>query len=427
MTRRSFLTTSAAAAASAAGQARAAATGPSILLMSGWNLYNIGDVAITPGFLQLVQKHFPAARVTMLAASYPKEIAEYLLPKFPDLQILPGEFHAGKPLTPAMEQAFAGADLLVLNSGMTMSYGYYGLQWDRYLQRPLAFMKARELGIPYGVYGHSFDKIEPQADILYRDIFRTASFVYTRDSESLKVLQNAGVKCPEMAFGPDSTFGFHWQNRERGEAYLKAHNLEPGKFLAFIPRLDVERFRDDGHEKAHAGQTREIITRWVKATGLPVALVPEVKPQIETAKKLVYDLLPEDIKASVRFQADYWMPDEAQYVYSKALAVTSAEMHSIILGLAAGTPSVHFYFRQAGLKQWMMRDIGVPEWLLDQDQVSPEKIAATLIAIQKDPGAARKKAAKAMELVATRQTQTMSVVRRAAEKHYQAGASAPPR
>jgi polysaccharide pyruvyl transferase WcaK-like protein len=182
MTRRTFLSSSAAVAARSA---LGAASGPSILLISGWNIYNIGDVAITPGFLQLVRKHFPGARVTMLAASYPKEISEYLTPKFPDLRILPMEFHAGKSLSPAMEDAFRGADLLVLNSGMTMSYGYYGLEWDRYMPRPLAFLKAREMGIPYGVYGHSFDKVEPQADILYRDIFRTASFIYTRDSESL--------------------------------------------------------------------------------------------------------------------------------------------------------------------------------------------------------------------------------------------------
>ena len=377
-------------------------------------------MAITPGFLQLAHKHFPAARITMLAASYVKEITAFLKPKFPELGILPMEFHAGKALSPAMEQALHGADLLVLNSGMTMSYGYYGLEWDRYIGRALAFLKARELGVPYGVYGHSFDKIEPHADILYRDIFRTASFVYTRDSESLKVLKSVGVACPEMAFGPDSTFGFQWQNQERGEAFLKAHHLEPGKFLAFIPRLDVNRFRDDGHEKAHAEQTREIVVRWVKATGLPVALVPEVKTQIEPARKMVYDLLPGDIQKNVRFQPDFWMPDEAQYVYGKALALTSSEMHSIILGLAAGTPSVHFYFRQAGLKQWMMRDIGVPEWLLDQDQAPPEKIADALVAIYRDPADARRKVGKAMSYVAERQTATMAVVRRAAEKHFQA-------
>ena len=83
----------------------------------------------------------------------------------------------------------AGADLLVLNSGMTLSYGYYGHEWDRYIPRLLAFLKARELGVPYGIYGHSFDRVDPPADILYRDVLGGAAFVYTRDSESLALLK----------------------------------------------------------------------------------------------------------------------------------------------------------------------------------------------------------------------------------------------
>ena len=386
--------------------------------MSAWNLYNIGDVAHTPGFLQLAQKYFPAAKVTLLAASYVREISDYLKPKFPGLEVIPMEFKPGKPLSPEMLEAFKSADLLVLNSGMTLSYGYYGLTWDGYIPKLAAFLKAHEGGIPFGIYGHSFDKVEPQADIVYRDVLSRASFIYTRDGESLKLLRSAGVRSPEMAFGPDAAFGFRLFDDARGEQFLKKHELEAGKFLAFIPRLDVNRFRKDGREKAHAEQTRQIITEWVRATGLPVALVAEVKREIEAAKQGVYDQLPEDIRRKVRFQADYWMPDEAQYVYSKALAVASAEMHSVILGLAAGTPSVHFYFQQAGLKQWMMRDIGLEPWLLDQDQVPPEKIAGVLVAIARDQKAARLETAKAMDFVRGRQAHTMGVVRRAAEAHY---------
>ncbi len=393
-------------------------TGPSILLISGWNLYNIGDVAITPGFLQLARQHFPQARITMIAASYPTEIAEYLKPKFPGLEVIPMGFKPGQKLSPELQAAYEGADLVVLNSGMTLSYGYYGLEWERYIPRIMAFLKAREMGIPYGVWGHSFDKIEPHADILYRDVFRTASFVYTRDGESLKMLESAGVRCPEMAFSGDATFGFTLKDAARGEDFMRRHGLEPGKFLAFIPRLDVSRFRADGQEKAHAEQTRKIITEYVRATNQPVALLCEVKRELDNAKNMVWGLLPPEIQSKVRLQTEFWMPDEAQYVFSKSVAVASAEMHSIILGLAAGIPSVHFYFRQAGLKQWMMRDIGTPEWLLDQDEVSPEKIAGTLIEIARDPEAARRKAAKAMEFVRRRQADKMAVVRRAAESHY---------
>ncbi|HEX2515523.1 MAG TPA: polysaccharide pyruvyl transferase family protein [Chloroflexota bacterium] len=397
--------------------------GPSILLLSGWNLYNIGDVAITPGFLRLVRRFVPEARVTVLAASYPEELRAYLQ-KFPEqlgeIELLPMEFKAGEPLSPAMEAAFAGADLLVLNSGMTLSYGYYGHAWERILPRLLAFLKARELGVPYGIYGHSFDRIDPPADILYRDVLGRAAFVYTRDSESLALLRAKGVACPEMAFGPDSTFAFDLRNGATegyADRFLSEHGLEAGRFLAFVPRLDVDRFRDDGRELVHAEQTREMIAQWVRRTGEPVVIVPEVSRLLEAHKPLVFDRLPADVAPLVRYMADYWMPDEAQAVYARARLVVSAEMHSVILALAAGTPALHPHFAQAGLKQWMLRDLGIEEWLFDQDAVPVERIADAMVAVQEAPETARRAVARATEAFRRRQGETMAVLRAAALGH----------
>lgn len=385
---------------------------PHILLISGWNLYNIGDVAITPGFLRLVQQHWPEARVTMLAASYANEISAYLKPKFPELEVIPMEFKPGVALTPAFEKVFASGDLLVLNSGMTLSYGYYGLEWNSYIPRILAFMKARQMRIPYGVYAHSFDRVDPHADVLYSDVLSTAAFVYTRDSASLNLIKSKGVQCREMGFAPDATFGFDLRDEERAAQFLKRHSLEPGRYLAFIPRLDVNRFREDGKEKEHAAQTRELIAGWVRTTGTPVALVPEVQKGLEAARVLVYDQLPADVRGMVRFEPDYWMPDEAQAVYAKAALVVSAEMHSVILGLAAGTPSIHPHFTQAGLKQWMMRDLGLGVWLHDQDQTPVDRILGSMLEVHREPKAAKGRVEKALGVVRRRQMETMAHLRR---------------
>jgi polysaccharide pyruvyl transferase WcaK-like protein len=408
--------------------------GPSILLLSGWNLYNIGDVAITPGFLRLVRRYVPEARVTVLAASYPQELRAYLsrfAPQVGEVDLLPMEFKGGQALSPALEAAYAGADLLVLNSGMTLSYGYYSHEWDRYLPRLLAFLKARELGIPYGIYGHSFDRLDPPADILYRDVLGRAAFVYTRDSESLALLRGRGVACPEMAFAPDSTFAFDLrdgQSEPYADAFLRRHGLQAGRFLAFVPRLDVNRFRDDGREQVHAEQTRDLIVRWVRRTGEPVVIVPEVQRLLETHRALVYDRLPDDVLPLVRYMDDYWMPDEAQAVYARARLVVSAEMHSVILALAAGTPALHPHFAQAGLKQWMLRDLGIQEWLFDQDAVPTEEIAEAMVAVHADPEGAAARVARAAATIRRRQDETMAVLRRVALAHRhgrQTGSPAP--
>lgn len=414
MTRRSLISTAAVASALPAQSRRR----PSILLISGWNLYNIGDVAITPGFLRLVQNHFPEAKVTVLLQTYPQELGDYLKQRFPDVNIIPNEFKGGEKLSPAMEEAFRGADLLVLNSGMTLSYGYYGSSWDGYIPRLLAFLKASEMGVPFGIFGHSFDKIDPPADILYRDVLSRAAFIYTRDSESLKVLHKTGVKAKEMGFGPDSTFAFDLRPESDARDFLAAHQVEAGKYTAFIPRLDVNRFRKDGREKEHAAQTRAAIERYVEATREPVVLVHEVTRMLEPVKTMIFDQLSPAAKPYVKYKPDYWMPDAAQAAYSKARMVVSMEMHSIILGLAAGTPSIHPYFKEAGLKQWMMRDIGLPEWLIDQDEVAAESIARAMLGIHRDTPAARRKTADAMALVNQRQAETMAVVKRSALGHF---------
>ncbi|MBC7924476.1 MAG: polysaccharide pyruvyl transferase family protein, partial [Bryobacteraceae bacterium] len=349
MTRRTLLATAAAPVLSAQVLSGQVKRRPSILLISGWNLYNIGDVAITPGFLRLVQTHFPDAQVTVLLQTFPKELGDYIKQRFPDVNVIPNEFKGGEKLTPVMEEAFRSADLLVLNSGMTLSYGYYGTSWDAYISRLISFVKASELGVPFGIYGHSFDKVDPPADILYRDVLSRAAFIYTRDSESLKVLQKIGVKSKEMSFGPDSTFAFDLRPETDARDFLRAHDVEAGKFTAFIPRLDVSRFRKDGREKEHAAQTRAAIERYVESSKEPVVLVHEVTRMLEPVKTMIFDQLSETARKYVRFKPDYWMPDAAAAAYSKARMVVSMEMHSIILGLAAGTPSIHPYFKEAGL------------------------------------------------------------------------------
>jgi len=390
---------------------------PHILLISGWNLYNIGDVAIPMGFLRLRDQHFPEAKVTLLIASYPEELGGYYRKLYPDLAVIPWEFKPGVPLSPAMEEAFRTADFLALSSGMTLSYGYYGLEWDRYIPRLLAFLKARSMGIPYGIYAHSFDKLEPHGEYLYQDVLGTAAFVYTRDSKSLELLKSKGVRCPEMAFAPDSTFAFDFRNKPAGDQWMREQQLEPGKFLAFIARLDVNRFRADGREKVHAEQTRELIIRYVRATKDQVAIVPEVERLIKDTKAGVYDQLPADVKPLVKFRDTFWMPDEAQHVYANARSLVSAEMHSPILALAAGTPSIHPYFAQAGLKQWMYQDLGIGEWLFDQDQVPLDNIVGAMVAVHKDTPSARKKVAKAMDFARQRQRETWAVLKKAATAH----------
>lgn len=394
---------------------------PNILLLTGWNWFNIGDISHTPGFLRAVARFFPEASVTILASSYSEELRQYLAPRFSSVQqTVAAEFKPGVPLSKEMEAAFARADILVLNSGMTLSYGYHGHDWGKYLGRIVQFLYARELGLPFGIWGHSFDRIDPPVDILYRSILPSSEFIFTRETTSLELLRDKGITSPIMEFCPDSTFAFDLYQRGTKNTFSEEHNLTPGEYLVFVPRLDVHRFRDDQREIEHGRQARELISSWVRTTGYPVVIMHETIGDIEPAHELILDQLPHDVRAKTFFQPEYWLPDDCQAIFSQARLLISLEMHSVIMGLAAGVPSFHPYFRQAGLKQWMLKDLGLEDWLFDIDDRPVEELINAAIDVSVNFETARDRAIKAGDLALSIQAERMSTIKTVSTNHFNA-------
>lgn len=151
MKRRLFLPSSFAACvtsvlAFAANRRRA----PRILLRSGWQVENIGDVAHTPGLLALLAEHVPSAEVTFWPFYHylPPEVA-LLRRYFPRLQIVGGKLAAdGAASTPELAAAMRGADLFLHGSGPAT------LGWaDAAAFRKLTGKPFGVYGVTYGLYG----------------------------------------------------------------------------------------------------------------------------------------------------------------------------------------------------------------------------------------------------------------------------------
>ena len=93
---------------------------PVILLRSGWQVENIGDVAHTPGFLAVAEKYYPEAEVIFwpFYGLLPEEEVEMLQKRFPKLTIVRGFLNdSGVPSTPELADAILKADIFVHNSG----------------------------------------------------------------------------------------------------------------------------------------------------------------------------------------------------------------------------------------------------------------------------------------------------------------------
>lgn len=352
-----------------------------ILLRSSWQTVNIGDIAHTPGMLALLERHLPEDEVTLWPNSLSDAVETLLTTRFPKLRIAKTEAE--------QEAALQRCDFFLHGSGP-------GLVGVREAER------ARQAGKPYGFAGITLndDEIKTQ-----RDLLAAATFVFTRDTDSLTALKNSGLTGPTMAFGPDATFALDLRDDAAAAELLQKHGLEPGRFLCAVPRLrwtpyweihpervkpnpqrsaENEAFADRDHAKL-----REAITAWVRETKYRVFLVPEMTYEVPRLRPLLYDPLPADVQPHVTVLDRYWLTDEAAAVYAKAAAVISFEMHSPIMAVANGTPAILLRQPTDTRKGQMWRDVGLNEWIFEIDQSTGKDIAARLVQVGQDLKAAR--------------------------------------
>lgn len=452
LTRRRFLTQSAATAAGAAlssslfAAATKAGRPPRILLRSSWQSVNIGDIGHTPGALSLIEKHFPEAEITLWPGNLGHGSRQLLTAGYPRLKIVEGSLDKeNKPNNAALAKLWEETDLYLSGSGSGFPASNHAV----------AFHKAT--GKPVGVFGVSTDPISgigPNRDAEggtlksireralklppthlpddLRYIMDRAAFFFCRDTISRDYLKAQGVKTPILEFGPDAQLGMHLRDDAKGFAWLKAKGLEDGKFICVIPRLRYTpyyRIREGAKrtpaddirdainnrttEQDHA-KLRDMMISYVKATGNKVMVCAEMTYQVEMGKEVLVDPLPAEIKRNVIWRDSYWLPDEAASIYSKAQCVISVECHSPLISLHVGTPT--FYVRQPTdtCKGQMYRDIGADDWFFEVDETNGAQLWSRLEAIHRDPARARAKVKAIMATVEARQKRMVDAVRAAA-------------
>ena len=88
-------------------------------------------------------------------------------------------------------------------------------------------------------------------------------------------------------------------------------------------------------------------------------------------------------------------------------------MHSPIMCIGNGIPAIVCRWADQTSKGYMWRDIGLNDWLFDLDKEEDfPRIVPAVLAIVKDPTAAKAKVAKAREIVQQRQRATMGILKK---------------
>ena len=405
-----------------------------ILIHSGWNRYNVGDVAHTPGLLRLLQTHVPEARVTVWMKSYPEWLGDYLAARFPDVETFHGRLGGSHGATdPAVERAFDDADLFLFNSGPVFNHGHElipggpvrtkgwrGFDWNATMDPVAKLYYARSRDVPFGIFGQSFIHIAPPADLVLRDILSQAAFVSTRETESLSYLHELGVQAEDMGFTPDAAWAFDLRDDEDVVPWLDELGLKEDGFLAMTTRYAPIGV-DEGMDRQYQLRLfRQVVEDWTASTGLPVLLIPEMASSIQLNRELIYEPLPASLREQVIVddrlwtpEERFWTPDQSLSVLARARCYVNVDHHGVLQGMGgAGTPCVHPRQPQAGRKAQVLADVGLSEWLFDLYADEPSAVSAVLRQIHEDLPAARAKVQVAVEQVRGLHAERMRGIRR---------------
>jgi polysaccharide pyruvyl transferase WcaK-like protein len=377
---------------------------PTILLVSGWQDVNIGDIGHTPGLLHVLETYIPKATIVLWKRSNGEDVKKLLNKNFPKVKIIYGAVNKDKSVdNPELIDIFKKADLMIHGSGPSLVGADNLASWLKYTTKP------------FGVYGTTLEK----PSTYHQEILQKASFIYTRETKSIEDLRKVNITGPHIQFAPDATFFMNIRDDKKANEFLKVNGLEDKKFICAIPRLrytpyhkfnannngwNAERIKlvegtNEKYKEIDHAKLREAMIAWVRETGNKVLVCPEMTYQVEIMDELLINPLPEDVKPFV-IKRGYWLPDEASSIYSKAHTVLSFECHSPIISAVNKTP--FFYLRQPEdtIKGQMYYDLGFNDRVFEIDNTSGKQIADSLRQVWKNYGESTKKLKISMENVA---------------------------
>ncbi len=376
---------------------------PVILLVSGWQDVNIGDIAHTPGLLHVLETFLPKARIILWKRSKSEVVKELLHINFPEVKVIYGDVDSDKN-TESQEviEALNEADIMIHGSGPSLVGADNLACWMKNSDKP------------FGVYGATLEK----PGDYHQSILKKAAFIFTRETLSIEHLRNVGIEGPHVQFAPDATFFMNIKDLDKADQFLKSKGLEERKFICAIPRLRVtpyykinpnnsgwsdERIRqvdelNNSKKEVDHAKMREAIIVWVRETGNKVLVCPEMTYEVDIMDELLINPLPSDVKPFV-VKRGYWLPDEAASVYAKAHTVLSFECHSPIMAAANGTP--FFYLRQPEdtIKGQMYYDLGFNDCVFEIEKTEGNQIAGRLREVWTDYDKANAKLKKSMDRV----------------------------
>ncbi len=352
-----------------------------VLIVSGWQDVNIGDIAHTPGLLHLVEQNMPDAKIILWKVDDSEWVVDFLKKNFPQVEIIQGR----PENNPMIDSVMNIADVFIHGSAPWLVASDHVKKWMSLSDKP------------FGFFGVTFE--DPSQE--HVEILKKASFIFPRDSESIQHLKRAGIEGKHVIFGPDATFALHIRDEYNALDFMNKHQLKEKEFLCVVTRLrkspywwkhpdyftqeEITKRTALNQEWKHDDNDKLItaIIHWVRTMQKPVVICPEMDYQVKIWDELIIDKLPEDVKPFI-IKHDYWLPDEAISLYSRAHSIISMECHTVIMAIAAGVPVLHLRQPQDTIKGQMFYDLLLGKWVFEIEESTGEQIVEQLSEIIQD-------------------------------------------
>lgn len=372
-----------------------------LAVVSGWQTVNIGDVAHSPGVLEAFRRFAPDVRLTLWARNIDERVRELLARYFGEVEVIEDRLADDGSPTPRLARLFDEADLLVHGSGPSLVAKAEVAAWRERTSKPYGFFGVTVDPLrPYdGTLARSATMIESiNGDLLpalERRLLRDAAFVYGRDTLTVRFLRGQGIAVDELDFGPDATVIFDLVDDDHGTPVLERYGLAPGRFLCAVPRLrftpyhQIRGYRpgaedlrreayNAGHTESDLDVLRQAIVAWIRTTGWPALIVPEMTYAVELAESRLAGTFPADVADLVHVLPRFWDLAEAAAVYRHASAVVSMECHSPLIALAEGVPALYLRQPTDTIKGQMYHDLGLTESIIElTDDAAGEAVERT--------------------------------------------------
>ena len=108
-----------------------------IMLVSGWQDVNIGDIGHTPGLLHVLETFLPNTTIILWKRSNAEEVKKMLNKNFPKVKIIYGTVNANKDTdSPEILEAMKRADIMIHGSGPSLVGADNLACWMKHTTKP---------------------------------------------------------------------------------------------------------------------------------------------------------------------------------------------------------------------------------------------------------------------------------------------------